>query len=72
MISVLLAMLLSVGLALAVLGIVAVPARRSGRELLTERGEQLAGSLRRRAPVGVAAAGPSTAPTPAAASPSGH
>jgi hypothetical protein len=71
MISVLLAMLLSVGLALAVLGIVAVPARRSGRELLTERGEQLAGSLRRRAPVGVAA-GPSTAPAPAAASPSGH
>lgn len=36
-----LAMLLSVVLAVAVMGLVAIPARREGREMLTPRGEEV-------------------------------
>jgi hypothetical protein len=48
MLSVVLGMLFCVLLALAVLVVVAVPARRSGRDLLTERGEEVVGALRQR------------------------
>ncbi len=46
MVSVVLGMLLCVALALAVMALVAVPARRAGREVLTERGEEFLGSIR--------------------------
>jgi hypothetical protein len=46
MVSVVLGMLVCVALALVVVALVAVPARREGRDLLTERGEDLVGSLR--------------------------
>jgi hypothetical protein len=48
MVSVVLGMLVCVALALVVVALVAVPARREGRDLLTERGEDLVGSLRER------------------------
>jgi hypothetical protein len=48
MVSLVLGMLFCVGLALAVVALVAVPARRAGREVLTERGEEVLGSIRER------------------------
>jgi hypothetical protein len=48
MVSVVLGMLVCVALALVVVALVAVPARREGRDLLTEKGEDLVGSLRER------------------------
>jgi len=48
MVSVVLGMVFCVGLALAVVALVAVPARRAGRDVLTERGEEVVGSLRER------------------------
>jgi hypothetical protein len=48
MVSLVLGMLFCVGLALVVLALVAVPARRAGREVLTERGEEVLGSIRER------------------------
>ena len=41
-------MLICVGLAVAVVGLVAVPARREGRELLTPQGEELVATMRER------------------------
>jgi uncharacterized protein YjbJ (UPF0337 family) len=41
-----LGMLLSVVLALAVLGMVAIPARREGRDLLTPKGEEVVSRVR--------------------------
>ncbi|HWO50063.1 MAG TPA: hypothetical protein VNN23_00570, partial [Ornithinibacter sp.] len=41
-------MLTCVALALAVMALVAVPARRAGREVLTERGEEVLDSIRDR------------------------
>ena len=41
MVALILGMLICVGLALAVVAIVAIPARREGRELLTQQGEEL-------------------------------
>jgi len=41
-------MLVCVVLGLAVVGLVAVPARRAGREMLTPRGEQVVGMVRGR------------------------
>lgn len=41
-------MLICVGLAVAVVGLVAVPARREGRELLTPQGEELVATARER------------------------
>ena len=41
-------MLLSVGLAVAVVCLVAVPARREGRDLLTPKGEDLVSQVRER------------------------
>ena len=48
MISLVLGMLACVALALAVMALVAVPARRAGREVLTERGEEVLDSIRDR------------------------
>ena len=48
MISLVLGMLVSVALALVVVALVAVPARRAGREVLTERGEEVLESIRDR------------------------
>ena len=45
MTSVVLGMLFALAIALAVVGLVAVPARREGRELLTPQGEQLVQSV---------------------------
>jgi len=41
-----LAMLLSVVLAVAVMGLVAIPARREGRDMLTPRGEEVVSRVR--------------------------
>ncbi|HET7474761.1 MAG TPA: hypothetical protein VFJ97_01905 [Dermatophilaceae bacterium] len=41
MVAVVLGMLVCVGCAVWVVGLVAVPARREGRDVLTERGEQV-------------------------------
>jgi hypothetical protein len=41
-------MLTCVALALVVMALVAVPARRAGRDVLTERGEEVIGSIRDR------------------------
>ena len=43
------AMLLSVGLAVAVVGVVAIPARRGGREVLTPKGEVVVSLVREKA-----------------------
>ena len=48
MLFVVLGLFVCVGLALAVLALVAVPARRQGRDVLTERGEQVIESIRER------------------------
>ena len=50
MVSVVLGMLFCTSLALAVVALVAVPARRAGRDVLSERGEDIVGSLRERQP----------------------
>ena len=42
------AMLLSVGLAVAVVGVVAIPARRQGRDMLTPKGEAVVSRVRER------------------------
>ena len=41
MVALILGLLLCVGVAMVVVGLVAVPARREGRDLLTPRGEQV-------------------------------
>ncbi len=48
MVSLVLAMLACVALALVVMALVAVPARRAGRDVLSERGEEVLGSIRDR------------------------
>ena len=48
MVSLVLGLIFCVALALMVMGLVAVPARRAGREVLTERGEEVLGSIRDR------------------------
>jgi hypothetical protein len=48
MVSVVLGMLVCLGFALVVMALVAVPARRQGREVLTERGEGVLDSIRDR------------------------
>ncbi len=48
MVPLVLGMLVCVALALVVMALVAVPARRAGREVLTERGEEFLGSIRDR------------------------
>jgi hypothetical protein len=48
MVALILGMLVCVGLALAVVALVAIPARREGRELLTPQGEELVADVRER------------------------
>lgn len=48
MVALILGMLLCVGLALAVVAVVAIPARREGRELLTPQGEELVSLVKER------------------------
>ena len=48
MVSLVLGMLTCVALALAVMALVAVPARRAGREVLSERGEEVLDAIRDR------------------------
>lgn len=46
MVALIIGMLLCVGLALAVVALVAVPARREGRELLSPQGEEIVAAVR--------------------------
>jgi len=48
MVALILGMLICVALALAVVALVAVPARRNGRDLLTPRGEDVVSALKDR------------------------
>lgn len=43
-------MMVCLAFALVVVGLVAVPARREGRDVLTSRGEELMGAVKDRAP----------------------
>ena len=57
MVALVVGMLLCVGLALAVVALVAIPARRQGRELLTPRGEEVIASARERTAEAIVATG---------------
>ncbi|MFC7491765.1 MULTISPECIES: hypothetical protein [unclassified Knoellia] len=48
MVALIIGMLICVGLALAVVALVAVPARRDGRDLLTPKGEEVVSALKER------------------------
>ncbi|EAP97713.1 hypothetical protein JNB_19623 [Janibacter sp. HTCC2649] len=48
MVALIIGMLVCVGLALAVVALVAVPARRDGRDLLTSKGEEVVSALKER------------------------
>lgn len=48
MVALIIGMLICVGLALAVVALVAVPARRDGRDLLTPKGEEVVTALKER------------------------
>lgn len=48
MVALIIGMLICVGLALAVVALVAVPARRDGRDLLTSKGEEVVSALKDR------------------------
>jgi hypothetical protein len=48
MVALIVGMLLCLGLAVAVVGVVAVPARREGREVLTPKGEEVVALVRER------------------------
>ena len=49
MVALIIGMLICIGLALAVVGLVAVPARREGRDVLTPRGEEVVAAIRTQA-----------------------
>jgi hypothetical protein len=63
MVALVVGMLLCVGLALAVVALVAIPARRQGRELLTPRGEEVIASARERTAEAIVATGEAIAAT---------
>ena len=70
MVSVVLGLLVCVGLALAVVALVAIPARRQGRDVLSERGEQVIESIReRQRGTGTGAGAAPGAPRPDSSSP---
>ena len=48
MVALIIGMVLCVGLAVAVVAVVAVPARREGRELLSPQGEEIVASVKER------------------------
>ena len=64
MVALILGLLLCVGVAMVVVGLVAVPARREGRDVLTPRGEQVLTRVLDKDPEGSAASG-TLAPRPA-------
>ncbi len=64
MVALILGLLLCVGLAVVVVGLVAVPARREGRDVLTPRGEQVLTRVLEKNPEGSAASAASGAPSP--------
>ena len=66
MVALILGLLLCVGVAMVVVGLVAVPARREGRDVLTPRGEQVLTRVLEKNPEGSAASG-APAPAPGAA-----
>ena len=49
MVALIIGMLICIGLALAVVGLVAVPAHRDGRDVLTPRGEEVVAAIRAQA-----------------------
>jgi hypothetical protein len=49
MVGLIIGMLICIGLAVAVVGLVAVPARREGRDVLTPRGEEVVAAIRAQA-----------------------
>lgn len=49
MVALLIGMLICIGLALVVVGLVALPARREGRDVLTPRGEEVVAAIRAQA-----------------------
>ena len=64
MVALILGLLLCVGVAMVVVGLVAVPARREGRDVLTPRGEQVLTRVLEKDPEG-SAASRTPAPRPA-------
>lgn len=48
MVALIIGMLICVGLALAVVALVAIPARRDGRDILTPKGEEVVSALKER------------------------
>ncbi|MBM6400456.1 hypothetical protein [Phycicoccus sonneratiae] len=62
MVAVVLSLLLITALAVAVVGVVAVPARRAGRRVLTRRGHATLETLRERVAPGSDAAAPVEVP----------
>jgi hypothetical protein len=56
MVALILGLLLCVGVAMVVVGLVAVPARREGRDVLTPRGEQVLTRVLEKGPEGSSAA----------------
>lgn len=48
MVALIVGMLICVGLALAVVALVAIPARRDGRDILTPKGEEVVSALKER------------------------
>ena len=65
MVALILGLLLCVGVAMVVVGLVAVPARREGRDVLTPRGEQVLTRAPEKGPEGSAAArAPAPRPAP--------
>ena len=62
MVALILGLLLCVGVAMVVVGLVAVPARREGRDVLTPRGEQVLTRVLEKGPESSAASGGARAP----------
>lgn len=58
MVTLIIGLLVCVGIAVAVVGLVAIPARREGRDMLTTRGEDLVATLRERTEDGLGALTP--------------
>ena len=65
MVALILGLLLCVGVAMVVVGLVAVPARREGRDVLTPRGEQVLTRVLEKDPEGVRGLRSARAPRPA-------
>jgi hypothetical protein len=64
MVALILGLLLCVGVAMVVVGLVAVPARREGRDVLTPRGEQVLTRVLEKNPEAPAVSAPAPRPAP--------